>query len=80
MKLARKMQIQVHLQPTGLRPTAMLATLKTLFNALSFANVNNLGEFRTMLREVDAPAEKNRQPTREVSEHAPAVVRIYPAA
>jgi hypothetical protein len=58
----------------------MLANFKTLFDALSFANVNNLGEFRTMLRDVDARAEKNRRPTREVSERVPAAARIYPAA
>lgn len=28
-------------------------TAKRIFNALAFANVNNLGEFRALLRQVD---------------------------
>jgi hypothetical protein len=28
---------------------------KKLFNALAFANVSNLGEFQTLLRQIDEP-------------------------
>jgi len=31
-------------------------TAKKLFNALAFANVSTLGEFRTLLRQIDEPA------------------------
>lgn len=35
---------------------AMIQAGKTLLNALAFANVNNLGEFRALLRQVDRPS------------------------
>jgi hypothetical protein len=35
---------------------AMIQAGKTLLNALAFANVNNLGEFRALLRQVERPA------------------------
>ncbi len=34
----------------------MSQTAKRIYNALAFANVNNLGEFRTLLRQIDDPA------------------------
>lgn len=36
---------------------AVSHTLKTVLDAMAFANVSNLGEFRAMLREIDRPAE-----------------------
>lgn len=30
-------------------------TAKRIFNALAFANVSNLGEFHSLLRQIDAP-------------------------
>lgn len=33
------------------------ASLKTLLDAMAFANVNNLGEFRALLRQVERPAD-----------------------
>jgi hypothetical protein len=41
---------------------AATQTIKTLLDAMAFANVSNLNEFRTMLREVDRPAEPARAP------------------
>jgi hypothetical protein len=34
---------------------AMSKTAKKIFNALAFANVSNLGEFHTLLRQIDEP-------------------------
>lgn len=34
----------------------LVTTGKSLLNALSFANVNNIDEFRSMLNQVEAPA------------------------
>ncbi|HEX7971769.1 MAG TPA: hypothetical protein VF501_06070 [Thiobacillus sp.] len=36
-------------------------TGKTILNALAFANVNTLGEFRALLRQIDEPTEPARQ-------------------
>ncbi len=77
--LAHKMHIDAYPQQTGLRPPAMIATLKTLYNALSFANVSTLGELRTKLRTVDAPAAQPARPVHDRAE-APVIARIYPAA
>ena len=33
----------------------MSILVKKIFNALAFANANNLGEFQTLLRQIDAP-------------------------
>lgn len=33
----------------------MDTTVKKLFKALAFANAGNLGEFRTLLRQIDEP-------------------------
>lgn len=30
-------------------------TAKRIFNALAFANVSNMGEFHSLLRQIDAP-------------------------
>ncbi len=57
----------------------MIETLKTLYNALSLANVNNLGELRTALREADARTAQTQRPARTLSE-TPAIAHIYPAA
>ncbi|MHB1084829.1 MAG: hypothetical protein ACYCZA_08310 [Thiobacillus sp.] len=35
---------------------ALITTGKSLINALAFANVSNIDEFRSMLNQVDAPA------------------------
>lgn len=42
-------------------------TLKALMNALAFANVNNLGEFRAMLHKVDAAEQSAHQPSPHAS-------------
>lgn len=39
---------------TWIEPT-MNTLVKNIFNALAFANANNLGEFQTLLRQIDAP-------------------------
>lgn len=35
---------------------AMIQAGKTILNALAFANVSNLGEFRAMLRQIEQPS------------------------
>lgn len=40
----------------------MDTTVKKLFKALAFANVSTLGEFRTLLREIDEPAVSVNEP------------------
>lgn len=37
-------------------------TVKKILNALAFANVNNLGEFRALLHQIDAPAGLDQAP------------------
>jgi hypothetical protein len=44
---------------------AITKTGKTLLNALAFANVDNLSEFRTLLNQVDAPANPDHSPTQQ---------------
>ena len=38
-------------------------TLKSLIDALAFANVNNLGEFRAMLQQIDGATQPEYRPT-----------------
>lgn len=40
--------------------TTTVNRLKTLIDALAFANVNTLGEFRAMLRQVERPLEADK--------------------
>jgi hypothetical protein len=62
-------------------------TLKTLIDALAFANVNSLGEFRTMLHQIDGAGQSAHQPnpqastaaTCSASHFAPAVGHIQGA-
>jgi hypothetical protein len=52
---------------TRIEPTmnALRKTANKIFNALAFANVSNLGEFRTLLRQIDeADATANEVPPR----------------
>jgi hypothetical protein len=42
-------------------------TLKTLIDALAFANVNSLGEFRAMLHQIDGAEQSSHQPTPHAS-------------
>ena len=53
---------------------AMIQTAKTLLGAMAFANVSNLGEFRTLLRQVDRPADEldvsNCDASRSAAPHA----------
>lgn len=41
---------------------AISQTAKKILNALVFANVDNLGEFRTLLCQIDAPAGPDQEP------------------
>ena len=38
-------------------------TLKSLIDALVFANVNSLGEFRAMLQQIDGTTQPEHRPT-----------------
>jgi hypothetical protein len=40
----------------------MKTTAKRIFNALAFTNVSNLGEFQTLLRQIDERAIPVREP------------------
>jgi hypothetical protein len=51
-------------------------TLRSLIDALAFANVNSLGEFRTMLHQIDRPA----QPAPQATPHAPAAATCSAAS
>ena len=62
-------------------------TGKTILNALAFANVNTLGEFRAVLRQIDEPAETAHPsashdatpPASDSSAAAPALRHIHGA-
>jgi len=41
---------------------AISKTANRLFNAMAFANVSNLGEFHTLLRQIDEPDHAVREP------------------
>jgi hypothetical protein len=45
------------IQTTRIEPAMndISTTAKRIFNALAFANVSNLGEFHSLLRQIDAP-------------------------
>ncbi len=56
--MARNVQLKRHPhydEKTTMK--TMTQTIKALLEAMAFANVSNLGEFRAMLRQVDRPAE-----------------------
>lgn len=38
-----------------------------ILNGLSFANVNNLGEFRALLRQIEQPASSTQDPARSAA-------------
>ena len=62
----------------------MNALTQQLFNALSFANVSNLGEFRTLLNQIDAPDHSAKQPEQpkansQTSDSAPILGHIQGA-
>jgi len=62
---------------------AINTTAKRIFNALAFANVGNLGEFHSLLRQIDAPdtAREAAQPKTmaETSGNAPVLGHIQGA-
>jgi hypothetical protein len=62
---------------------AITKTGKTLLNALAFANVDNLSEFRALLNQVGAPASLDHAPTQQgamssSSSHSPVAPVIQP--
>ena len=62
----------------------MSKTAKRILNALTFANAGNLGEFHTLLRQIDAPDTSAREPaqpraTARASGSAPVLGQIQGA-
>jgi len=62
----------------------MSKTAKRILNALTFANAGNLGEFHTLLRQIDAPDTSAREPaqprtTAQASGSAPVLGHIQGA-
>jgi hypothetical protein len=62
--MVRIMLVQAH-PNNRIEPTmnAMRKTARRIFNALAFANVSNLGEFHTLLRQLDDPETAAHEPT-----------------
>jgi hypothetical protein len=59
---------------------AFTQTGKKILDALSFSNVNNLGEFHALLRQIDGPAEKTCEPgSRDATPPASGNAPITPA-
>ena len=59
---------------------ACIQTGKKILDALSFSNVNNLGEFRALLRQIDGPADETCEPdSRNVTPPASCNAAITPA-
>lgn len=57
--------------------STIIPTLKQLLEAMSFANVNNLREFRGLLRQMDRPADAGQ--ARPPHDAAPVHAAIAPA-
>jgi hypothetical protein len=57
---------------------AIFRTGKTLLDAMAFANVSNLDEFRAMLRKVEPPVEPASLPKSDDSLPPPAPATVFP--
>lgn len=74
MYLARIMRIKGQSHP---RDEPTMNVIRKILNGLSFANVNNLGEFRAVMRRIEQPQGAMQDATRKASTDAMAAATEF---